>query len=258
MPTRPRIDLAGFHHVINRGVNRCNVFNHSDDKDMFLQIVNKAATVNKVVLHDYCLMDNHYHILIETKDENLASFMRIVNANYAKYFNKKYNRSGHLWQDRYKSRYITSENYLYTLIKYIENNPLEASICNKISQYPYTLSYLIFNDQVYYPCCSESILFKEFDINTLNDFLGEPINDKELKYLQEKEKVYKEDNVVKFKQSKHFDEHFDDVLTKQDRNIAILNAYDDGYPQIEIAKYLNVSTSLISKVIKNGYSTPGV
>ena len=136
MPTRLRVDLAGYHHIINRGVNRCNVFNHYSDKDMFLQIVNKAAIIEKVILHDYVLMDNHYHLLIETTKENLSIFMRVVNSNYAKYFNKKYSRSGHLFQDRYKSKYITSENYLYVLIRYIENNPIEAGLCRNIGEYP--------------------------------------------------------------------------------------------------------------------------
>lgn len=260
MPTRLRVDLAGYHHVINRGVNRCDIFNNHDDKEMFLQIINKTATIHKVVLHDYCLMDNHYHLLIETQKENLSTFMRIVNSNYAQYFNKMYKRSGHLWQDRYKSKYIISENYLYTLIRYIENNPLEASMHDKVSMYPYTLSYLIFNDKPYYPCCSDSILIKKFNVTTLNEFLGEPISEKDLEYLKikEKQKIYKENNGVNIKQSKQFEEHFYDSITKLDRNFAILNAYDDGYPQVEIANYLNVSTSLVSKIIKSGYSTPGV
>ncbi|WP_373003657.1 transposase [Sulfurimonas sp.] len=260
MPTRPRVDFAGYHHVINRGVNRCNVFNHSNDKDMFLQIINKTATIHKVVLHDYCLMDNHYHLLIETQKENLSTFMRIVNANYAQYFNKKYKRSGHLWQDRYKSKFIISENYLYTLIRYIEYNPLEASMHDRVGIYPYTLSHLILKNKPYYPCCSDSILLREFDIKTLNEFLGEPISNKELEYLKtkEKQKIEKENNGVNIKQIKQFEEHFYDNTTKQDRNLAILNAYDDGYPQVDIANYLNVSTSLVSKIIKSGYSTPGV
>ena len=54
MPTRVRVDLAGYHHIINRGVNRCNIFTNDADKEMFLQIFNKAATIHKVVLHDYC------------------------------------------------------------------------------------------------------------------------------------------------------------------------------------------------------------
>lgn len=163
MPTKPRIVQAGFHHVINRGVNRCDVFNHTNDKDMFLQIFNKASKEFKVVLHTYALMDNHYHLLIETKEENISDFMRTVNANYSQYFNRKYNRSGHLWQDRFKSKFILSEEYLYTLIKYIEYNPVEASICDKVSTYPHTLSYRLVNNLKYYPCCEESILIDDYD-----------------------------------------------------------------------------------------------
>ena len=81
MPTRIRIDLAGYHHIINRGVNRCDVFNHDNDKDMFFPIINKASQTHDIILHDYVLMDNHYHLLIETKKENLPMFMRIINEN---------------------------------------------------------------------------------------------------------------------------------------------------------------------------------
>ncbi len=90
MPTRLRVDLARYHHIINRGVNRCDIFNSTDDKEIFLQILNKSTTIHKAIVHDYCLMDNHYHILLETSKDNLSLLMRVINANYAKYFNKKY------------------------------------------------------------------------------------------------------------------------------------------------------------------------
>jgi REP element-mobilizing transposase RayT len=210
MPTRLRVDLAGYHHVINRGVNRSVVFDHADDKEMFLQIVNKSATIHKVTLHDYSIMDNHYHLLIETQKENISIFMRIVNANYAKYYNKKYTRSGHLWQDRYKSRYITSEDYLYTLVKYIECNPIEAGLTQKVGEYPFTLASLIFSKKEHYPCSNESLLLKEFDIQTLHEFLGSPLTKDELEYLQEKEKqkVLKSSDGIIMKRSKKFEEHF--------------------------------------------------
>ncbi len=188
MPTRLRVDLAGYHHIINRGVNRCNVFNHDSDKDMFLQIINKAATLEKVTLHDYVLMDNHYHFLIETTKENLSIFMRSVNANYAKYFNKKYSRSGHLWQDRYKSKYITTQNYLYVLLRYIENNPIEAGLCENIGEYPYTFAHSIYKARDIFPCSNASILINEFDIHTLSEFLDKKITKKELDFLKEKQK----------------------------------------------------------------------
>ena len=86
MPTRPRIDFAGYHHIMNRGVNKTNIFNSDTDKNSFMKILNKNAIIYKVVVHDYVLMDNHFHLLIETKEENLSSFMRILGANYTQYF----------------------------------------------------------------------------------------------------------------------------------------------------------------------------
>jgi len=260
MPTRLRVDLAGYHHVINRGVNRCLVFSHSNDKDMFLQIINKTALIHKVILHDYCLMDNHYHLLIETQKENISAFMRIVNANYAQYYNKKYKRSGHLWQSRYKSRYISSQEYLYTLVKYIEYNPIEAKISKKVGEYTFTLASCIFNLKKHYACSDESLLIKEFDIQTLHDFLDSSITEDELDYLkeQEKQKILKSAEGIVVRQTKEFNEHFSDIKIKEDRNMAILNAYLDGYTQVKIAEYLKLSTSLISKIVKDGYSCTGV
>ncbi len=260
MPTRPRIDLAGFHHIINRGVNRCDVFNTSTDKEMFLKIFNKTAQIHHVTLHDYCLMDNHYHLLIETRKENLATCMRIVNANYAQYFNKRYQRSGHLWQDRYKSKYITSEAYLYTLIRYIENNPVEAGICVRVGEYPFTLAASLLTAKAYHPCSKASILINEFDMQTLMELLDVPMSEEEMNVIKkvQKEKIEKTGEGFKVSCSIAFEEHFYDVQSKEQRNIAIINAYLDGYTQADIARYLNLSKSLISKVIKSGDSTPGV
>ena len=85
MARRPRIDDAGFHHIINRGVERKKVFKNDDDKNKFLSILCKACALHKVIVHTYCLMDNHYHILLETSNDNLSLLMRQINANYAMY-----------------------------------------------------------------------------------------------------------------------------------------------------------------------------
>lgn len=76
MARRSRIDFAGFHHVINRGVAKGNIYKNAEDKNKFLQILCKACSIYKVNVHDYGLMDNHYHLLIETTQENLSLFMR--------------------------------------------------------------------------------------------------------------------------------------------------------------------------------------
>ncbi len=262
MPTRRRIDLAGYHHIINRGVNRMNIFRHNEDKEVFLQIVNKTAMIHKVVLHDYCLMDNHYHLLIETESENLSTFMRIVNANYAQYFNKKTKRTGHLWQGRYSSRYITSERYLYTLIRYIEYNPIEAKISQKVGNYPYTLASTIFQNRDHQACCNQSILLQNYDVESLSGFLNVFFSKDEMNYLQkeQKRKIKQHDKNIVISQSKSLDKYFSKTNSKKERNQAIYEAYLGGYPQIEIANYLELSKSLISRVIieKSGDSTSGV
>lgn len=123
-----------------------------------------------------------------------------------------------------------------------------------------TLTSTIFNAKEHYPCSNQSLLIQEFDIQTLHEFLDASLTQEELEFLQEKEKqkVLKSSDGVIVRRSKKFEEHFSDVVTKNDRNLAIENAYLDGYSQVEIASYLKVSKSLISKVIKSGDSITGV
>ena len=99
-----------------------------EQRVIFEELMCFHAKSYDIRLHNYCLMSNHYHLLIEIRQENLSKFMRQLNMNYAIYFNKKYKRSGHLWQGRFKSWYVTDEAYLYTLMLYIEQNPLSRRI----------------------------------------------------------------------------------------------------------------------------------
>ena len=135
MPRRVRINIAGFYHIVNRGVEKRNVFLEKQDKDKFLEILCNEFNLYEAILHSYVLMENHYHLLIQTNKNNLSNLMRQVNSKYAIYFNKKYDRVGHLWQDRFKSWYIYNENYLWVLFKYIELNPIKANIAYEFGEY---------------------------------------------------------------------------------------------------------------------------
>jgi DNA-binding NarL/FixJ family response regulator len=118
----------------------------------------------------------------------------------------------------------------------------------------------IFNATDIYTCAKDSILLQEFDIKTLSEFLQTPLSKDELEYINEKQKqkILKTDNGIKLNKSKEFKEHFTDIQNKFDRNLAIINAYLDGHTQVDIANYLNVSKSLVSKVVKNGDIAPGI
>ena len=132
MPRKPRVEEAGFHHIINRGVARGNIFLKPDDFEKFLEIVLEAKERYNFTVHALCLMTNHYHLLIETKSENLSLTARQINSKYAQYFNKEYKRVGPLWQGRFKNYFVYDEGYMYVLIRYIEQNPIKANMTKKI------------------------------------------------------------------------------------------------------------------------------
>ena len=92
MPRKPRIEMPGFHHALNRGVEQRKVFLEEKDFTTFLELLCKACREYGVKVHSYALMSNHYHLLVETSRENLSLFMRRLNSTYAIYFNKRYKR----------------------------------------------------------------------------------------------------------------------------------------------------------------------
>ncbi len=143
MARRVRIEEIGFYHIINRGVEHRTVFLSDDDRDKFIDIIDETADLYKFIMHSFCLMDNHYHLLIEITKTNLSLIMRQINSKYAIYFNKKYNRVGHLWQGRFQSWYIYDESYLFSLVKYIECNPIKAGITRKIGDFAYASSFFL-------------------------------------------------------------------------------------------------------------------
>ena len=253
MARRPRLDLPGFHHVVNRGVDKRKIYKSSEDKDKFLEILCKACRIYQVNIHDYCLMDNHYHILCETTTENLSLFMRQVNGNYAIYFNKKYKRTGHLWQGRYSSWYIIDESYLYYLFRYIEHNPIKAKMSHTVGEYPYTLLATLLNrHQKVIPCAKHSNLIKEFHYEGIQELLEKPLSKKEQKQLEieQKKKVIQDEH--EFRQTKEItlERHFEDAKDLKQRNSAIMTALRDGYTQGEVARYLGLSSAMVSKVFR--------
>ena len=253
MPRRPRLDMAGFHHIVNRGVARDNVYRSNEDKEKYLEILCKACRIYRVNIHDYCLMDNHYHLLIETTNQNLSLFMRQINSNYAIYFNKKYKRTGHLWQGRYKSWYIVEEQYLYELFRYIEHNPIEAKITNKIGEYPFTLLATILNSNLeMIPCAEHSKIKQEIEYEGIREHLEMALSKQELKELEtrQKKKIVQKEHKYGYDKTKTLQEHFVNYKSKEERNQAIIEALDDGYGQAEVGRYLDITASAIAKVRK--------
>lgn len=254
MPRLPRLDLAGFHHIVNRGVSKSKIYKNNEDKDKFLEILCKACGAYQVNIHTYCLMDTHYHILCETSSENLSLFMRQINSNYAIYFNKKYKRSGHLWQGRYKSWYIFQQEYLYSLFRYIEHNPIKAKMSKAIGEYPYTLLATLLNKyKEVIPCAKHSKLIKEYHYDGIQELLEKPLSKTEQKELEneQKKKIVHVEHEFRQTQETTLAKHFQKVKDIASRNSVIMTALQDGYGQAEIARYLGVSAALVSHVFRS-------
>lgn len=138
--TRPlRIQYPdAFYHVTSRGNERKNIFRKPGDRKQFLSYLNSAYMKYGAVIHVYCLMDNHYHIMMETPRGNLSQIMLHINGAYTNYFNMKHKRRGHLFQGRYKAILIEADSYSGELSRYIHLNPVRANLIEIPEKYKWS------------------------------------------------------------------------------------------------------------------------
>jgi len=131
-----RIEYKGaFYHITSRGNQRESIFWDDRDRKQFLEILKRTKERYKYFLHAYILMDNHYHLLIETPHGNIKQIMQNINTSYTVFINRRHNRTGHLLQGRYKAFIVDKENYLLELSRYIHLNPVRANMVNRPEEY---------------------------------------------------------------------------------------------------------------------------
>ena len=134
-----RLEFAGaLYHITSRGDRQEDIFESDQDRHKFLEILGEACTHFNWRCHAYCLMSNHYHLLIETQDGNLSKGMRQLNGTYSQAFNRAHSRVGHVFQGRYKAILVEKENYLLELARYIVLNPVRAQMVHTASDWPWS------------------------------------------------------------------------------------------------------------------------
>ena len=142
MPRGPRLDISGLiYHVMCRGIERSIIFNDDYDREQLLTRISKHAGRGSFHVYAFSLMPNHFHLLVRPLDIGLATFMRRVLTGYAVYFNRRHKRSGHLFQNRYKSIVVEEEAYLLELVRYIHLNPLRGGVISNLEElsiWPYS------------------------------------------------------------------------------------------------------------------------
>ncbi len=136
MPRPLRINYPGaWYHVMNRGLGYKIIYDNNKHREIFLNLLSEAFEKFGLVIHGYCLMDNHYHLLVQTPYGNLSRAMRHINGVYTQRYNQNKKTDGPLFRGRYKAILIEGDSYLLQVSRYIHLNPLEARIAKKIESY---------------------------------------------------------------------------------------------------------------------------
>lgn len=136
MPRRARErSESGIYHVMVRGINRQDIFKDDSDRKKYLYTLRKIKKESPFDLYAYCLMPNHVHLVIREDSQSVSDIMKRVGSRYVIWYNGKYERVGHLFQDRFKSEKVESDDYLLTVVRYVHQNPVKAKMVGKAGDY---------------------------------------------------------------------------------------------------------------------------
>ena len=246
MPRKERYAEPGHYHIINRGVERRFIYLEPEDYDFFLDLLLKLTKEHEIIINAFCLMSNHYHLLLETKQTNLSKAIQFLNDKYAKYFNKKYTRSGHLWQGRYKSYPLFDDAHFWIAAKYIERNPIKAGIVKNIEFYKYQSFFQWKHKHNHFEVLNNSMIF-DMTLGEYTEYISSEM------LVDAIDVVYKSPNLIikdeKLKVLKKRLETFFELDRDINRNENIQKAFEYGYTKAQIADFLNVSHTIISKIL---------
>lgn len=273
-----RIEYPGaVYHVTSRGNARNDIFHTEQDRNDFLSVISVVVKRYNWICHAYCLMDNHYHLLIETPDGNLSQGMRQINGIYTQKYNWQHKKTGHVFEGRYKAIIVDKESYLLELCRYVVLNPVRANVVANPEEWKWS-SYLSTSGKLGKPeyLTTDWILglfsgnkeeaqklYCKFvnsgivDVSPWRDLQGqillgeEGFVERHRNYLIGKEKIEEIPRSQRFLNRPQLAEIFSKSKT-DGRNELIYAAHVQyGYKLKEIAAYLGIHYTTVSKAIKN-------
>jgi len=134
-----RIEFEGaLYHITSRGNAKADIYKNTKDRQKFLSLLNIVCNRFSWYCHAYCLMDNHYHLLVETNNPTLSKGMKYLNGTYTQIFNQEHKRVGHIYQGRYKVILVEKESYVLELSRYIALNPVRARMVRAVKDWPWS------------------------------------------------------------------------------------------------------------------------
>lgn len=244
--TSRKTSTTGIYHIMIRGINKQQIFHENEDNCKFIKILNDCKQISNFELFGYCLMGNHVHLLIKPGNEALEIIFKRIGTKYVYWYNMKYMRVGHLFQDRYKSEPIESERQLLTVLRYIHQNPIKANLCKNVEDYKWSSYYEYIKER--------NVVDTAFVLNiiTINEFVefNSSINDDS--YLEDsKPRIYLNDeNIMKIIKI-HFGCETKEAfkqLNYYDRNKCIKHLKSEGGTIRQISRLTGLSKGIVERI----------
>jgi len=275
-----RIEYPGaVYHITSRGNDRKPIFADDRDREDFLNALHNVVKRYNWLCHAYCLMDNHYHFIIETPDGNLSIGMRQLNGVYTQLFNKRHDRVGHLFQGRYKAILVQKDSHLQEVCRYVVLNPVRARIVEKPGQWMWSSYSATAGKSKLHPCLTTDWILGQFAIErkaaegAYKKFIADGIGaetiwtgvraqsvlgeddfmDRFIGHVEGKENIPEISKSQRFMNRPDISVLFDADALKdtRKRNERIVKAVEEcGYTQREVADYLGLHFTSISRIMR--------
>ena len=259
MPRQSRKKSStGIYHVMLRGINKQDIFEEAEDyvkmKDILMRLNERRDEMGRPLpqaytMYAYCLMSNHIHLLIREREEGIAETIKRLGIGYAAYFNKKYQRSGHLFQDRFRSEPVESMEYFMILLRYIHQNPVKASIVKAVGDYPWS-SWREYNDVPV--LCDTRTVLNRASLKDLTALVNEPVaDDGSILEIDTADDMMVTDESIRTFMLQTYNIHNPlemQNMNKEFRNAIIMAAKDYGASIRQLSRLTGLSYGLIRKV----------
>lgn len=253
MARSPRIhSYSKVYHVMIRGINRQTIFYDKYDYIQFIKFIYETIIISEFELYAYCLMSNHVHMLIKADNEPIELLMKRLELKFVYWYNEKYNRTGHLFESRYKSEPVDDEKYFLTVLRYILQNPVKAQMCDDIFEYPWSSAGVYLSKKDSY--ISNSYIYSYFkSTNNLIDFLRQSNNDECLEDTVKKrnQSLLSDEEAIILIKRELGDFNITDILSlKSEQKKELIRKIPKSISSRQIARITGLSKSQVNRMRK--------
>ncbi len=246
---------SGVYHIMLRGINQQDIFENEEDKTKFIETLKTYKAISGYKIYAYCLMDNHLHLLLKVEEEDLDLIFKRIAGSYVYWYNWKYYRRGHLFQDRFKSEPVEDDGYFLTVLRYIHQNPMKAGLCKNLGEYIWSSynDYIIEKSELVDTDFLFSMMRKEKFVSFINE-----INDDKCLDIDEKEFRLSDNDakeiIEKISKCKSVTEFQKLEVKKRDEYIKELKG--KGLSIRQISRLTGVSFAIVRKVKQHNRTVP--